>query len=180
MNFKYLFAAALMTGLASPIAAQDAAAPSAAQPATVTAGTVIYGSDGSAIGTVSRAEGDLVLLDVDQRGVPIPRSAVTTGENGATINVTKADLIAQFDQQMAAFESQLEAALTTGAAVQTADGQQLGTVREASSDAVVVDATDGPLTLPRQMMTLDNQGALIVRATMDQIKQAMNAQPGQG
>lgn len=180
MNFKYLFAAALVTGLSSPVAAQDAAAPNTAQPATVSAGTVIYGSDGAVIGTVSRAEGDVVLLDVDQRGVPIPRNAVRMGENGATIDVTKASLIAQFDQQMAAFESQLEAALTAGAAVQTADGQQLGTIRETSSDAVVVDGTDGPLTLPRQMMTLDNQGALIVRATMDQIKQAMTAQPGQG
>ena len=122
----------------------------------------------------------MILLDVDQRGVPIPRDALTMGENGATINITKADLIAQFDQQMAAFEAQLDAALTAGAAVQTADGQQLGTIRETSSEAVVVDGTGGPLTLPRQMMTLDNQGTLIVRATMEQIKQAISAQPSQG
>lgn len=180
MTFKYISAAALAIGLASPVVAQEAAAPSAAQPATVTAGTTVYGSDGAQIGTVARTKGDMILLDVDQRGVPISRDAVTTGENGATINITKADLVAQFDQQMAAFEAQLDAALTTGAEVKTADGQELGTIRETSSEAVVLDGTDGPLTLPRQMMTLDNQGVLIVRATMEQIKQAMNAQPSQG
>lgn len=181
MTFKYISAAALAMGLASPIVAQEAAAPSAAPSvATVTAGTTVYGSDGAQIGTVARTEGDMILLDVDQRGVPISRNAVKTGENGATINITKDDLIAQFDQQMAAFEAELDAALTAGAEVKTADGQELGTIREASSEAVVVDGSDGPLTLPRQLLTLDNQGVLIVRATMDQIKQAMTAQPGQG
>lgn len=180
MTFKYISAAALAMGLASPVVAQEAAATSAAQPATVTAGTTVYGSDGTLIGTVSRAEGNVILLDVDQRGVPIPSNAVTMGENGATINITKADLVAQFDQQVAAFEAQLDAAITAGAAVQTADGKELGTIRETSSEAVVVDGTGGPLTLPRKMMTLDNQGVLIVRATMDQIQQAISAQPSQG
>lgn len=56
MNFKYLSAAALAIGIASPAIAQDVAAPSSA--ATVEAGTTIYGSDGAAIGTVARAEGE--------------------------------------------------------------------------------------------------------------------------
>ena len=180
MNFKYLSAAAFAIGMASPAVAQDTAAPSAAQPATVETGTTIYGSDGTAIGTVARAEGELLLLNVDERAVPIPRNAVTSGESGATINITKTELVAQFDQQMAAFEAQLDAALTTGASVQTADGQALGTIQEASSAAVVVESTDGPVTLPRELLTLDNEGTLIVRATLDQIKQAMSAEQSQG
>ena len=180
MNSKYLFAAAFAIGMASPVVAQDAAAPSGTQSVTVAAGTTIYGSDGAAIGTVSRTEGDLILLDVDQRAIPIPRNAVTSGENGATINITKTALAAQFDQQVAAFEAKLDAALTAGAAVQTADGQALGTIQEASSKAVLVESPDGQLTLPRQLITLDNEGTLIVRATMDQIKQALTAEPDQG
>lgn len=70
---------------------------------------------------------------------------------------------------MASFEAKLEAAVITGAEVKTTDGQKLGTIRETSRKAVVVDGTGGPLALPRQMMTLHNQSVLIVRATIDQI-----------
>lgn len=180
MSFKYLFAATMAVAVASPAVAQDAEPSSEASAATVATGTTIYGSDGAAIGTVARAEGDIVLVDVDGRAVPVPANAIATGESGATINITKTALVAQFDQQMAAFEAKLDAALTAGAAVQTADGQALGTIRETSTEAVVVEGTDGPLTLPRQLLTLDNQGTLIVRATMNQIKQAMGAEPSQG
>lgn len=180
MTFQYLSAAAFAIGLASPIAAQDAAAPAATQTADIAVGSIVYGADGGEIGTVLAAEGGTVVLDVDERAVPIPGDAISAGEMGATINITKTDLIAQFDQQMAAFEAALDTALTAGTAVQTADGQTLGTVQEASGDAVVVDSADGPLTLPRQMMTLDNEGTLIVRATMGQIKQALSADPSQG
>lgn len=180
MNFKYLSAAAVAVALASPAVAQDAAVQSEAQPATVVAGSTIYGSDGAAIGTVARAEGDLVLIDVDGRAVPVPLNVIGSGEAGATINITKADLVAQFDQQMAAFEAKLDAALTAGAAVQTADGQALGTIQEANNEAVVVESSDGPLTLPRQLMTLDNNGTLLVRVTMEEIKRAMQAEPSQG
>ena len=85
MNFKYLSAAVFAIGMASPAVAQDAAAPSAAQPATVEAGATIYGSDGTAIGTVARAEGELLLLNVDERAVPIPRNAVTSGDEAAGV-----------------------------------------------------------------------------------------------
>lgn len=180
MTFKLLSAAALAVTLSIPAIAQDTAASGIAQSMSLGAGTTIYGSDGAEIGTVARAEGDLVLINVDEHAIPIPANAITNGESGATINITKAELVAQFDQQMAAFEQQLDAALTAGAAVQTADGQALGTIQETSNEAVVVESAEGPLTLPRQLMTLDNEGALIVRATMDEIKQAMSAQPGQG
>lgn len=180
MKFKYLSAAAVAVALASPAVAQDTAVQSEAQSATIATGSTIYGSDGAAIGTVARAEGDLVLIDVDGRAVPVPLNVIGSGEAGATINITKADLVAQFDQQMAAFEAKLDAALTAGAAVQTADGQALGTIQEANSEAVVVESSDGPLTLPRQLMTLDNSGTLLVRVTMEEIKRAMQAEPSQG
>lgn len=180
MKFKFPSAAVLAMGMVSPAVAQDGAAPNAPQAAAVQTGTTIYGSDGAAIGTVARAEGDLLLLNVDDRAVPIPSNVVSRGKSGATINITKGELVAQFDQQMAAFEAKLDAALTAGATVQTADGQALGTIQESSSEAVVVDSTDGPLTLPRQLMTLDNEGTLLVRATLDQIKQAMAAEQSQG
>lgn len=180
MNLKYIIAASLALGIASPAIAQDASGPGDGQTVTVAAGTTVYGSDGAAIGTVAQASGNTVVLDVDGQAVPIPGAAIASGDNGATINITKADLMARFEEQKAAFDAELNAALTAGAAVQTADGQALGTVQETSSEAVLVESSDGPITLPRQLITLDNQGALIVRATMDQIRQALAAQPEQG
>lgn len=176
MSRNISLAAAVALGFATPVAAQQAPA----QSATVETGATVYGSDGVVIGTVARTEGDVVLLEVGQRAVPIPRSAVGPGEKGPTINITRDALVSQFDQQMAAYEAKLETAVTAGAAVQTADGKSLGVIEEASVENVVVSGGQGTLTLPRQLLALDQQGNLIARATMDQIKQAMTASPEQG
>lgn len=180
MKYAVLSIAVLTGIMGAPVVAQQTAMPSADQSASVDIGTTIYGSDGTAIGTVARAEGNLIVLDVDGRAVPIPANAVRDGENGPEINITKGAMVTQFDQQMAEFEARLDAALTAGAAVQTADGKALGTIQETNDEAVVVESGNGPVTLPRELLTLDNEGALIVRATMDQIKQAMSSQSGQG
>ena len=180
MKFQIL-SAALAIGLAAPAVAQPGETPAATpETETVAVGAKIYGSDGAEIGTVARVEGNTVLLNVDDRAIPIPAAAMAARENGATINITKAELVSQFEQQLAKFEAQLEAAMVQGAEVKTADGQLLGNIESTADDAVVVTVAEGPLTLPRNLLTLDRQGQLIVRATMGQIKQAMSANPEEG
>jgi hypothetical protein len=180
MKYALLSIAALAGMAGAPLAAQQPAMPNAGQSASIAEGTTVYGSDGTAVGKVARAQGNLLVLDVDGRAIPVSPQALADGEKGPTINVTKTELAAQYDEQMAAFKAKMDAALTTGAAVQTADGRSLGTIQKVNEQAVEVESADGPVTLPRRAMTLDNEGTLIVRATMDQIKQAMSAQPGQG
>ncbi len=182
MKYQIATAAALAFGMAAPVLAQDPAAPTATAPAPieVAAGTQILGSDGAAIGTVARIEGDVALVTVGERTIPIPANAIAVTEAGPAINITRADLASQFDQQMAQMEAELDAALVAGTAVQTADGQPLGTIQSREADAIVVAGDIGQLTLSKPMLAVGPEGTLLVRATMEQIQQALAQAPAEG
>ena len=81
---------------------------------------------------------------------------------------------------MAQMEAQLEAELVAGASVQTADGQPLGTIQSREADAIVVAGDIGQMTLSKPMLALGPQGTLVVRATMEQIRQAMAQSAAKG
>lgn len=183
MKYQIATAAALALGMASPALAQDAAAPAATAPAPaaqVAVGTQVYGSDGAAIGAVAQVEGDVALVTVGERAIPIPATAIVAGEAGPTVNITRAALVTQFDQQMAQMEAQLEAALVAGASVHTADGQPLGTIQSREADAIVVAGAEGEMTLSKPMLAVGPEGSLVVRATMEQIQQALAQAPAEG
>lgn len=182
MKYQFAAAAALAFGMAAPALAQDAAAPAAAAPAQaeVAVGTQILGADGAVIGTVARVEGDVALVTVGERTIPIPAPAIVAVEAGPTVNITREALVLQFDQQMAQMDAQLEAALVTGAAIQTADGQPLGTIQSREADAILVAGDIGEMTLSKPMLALGPQGTLVVRATMEQIQQAMAQTAAEG
>ena len=61
--------------------------------------------------------------------------------------------------------------------MQTADNQPLGTIESVSGNAVAVQSSDGPMTLPKASLALNDQGKVTVRATMAQIREAMSAPP---
>lgn len=171
---KLLAATAAMTiAVAAPAAAQQGIAPDAAQTATVQPGTVIYGSDGSEIGTVEGQEGEVVLVKVGERTVPIARTSINPGASGPMIALTRTELVSRFDKEMAAYEAEFAAALKQGAEVQTADDRQLGTIQSVSGNTVAVQGADGPMTLPKAALALNEQGQVTVRATMAQVREAM-------
>lgn len=174
---RLLIATATMAfAVTAPAAAQQGVAPGTPQAATVQPGAVVHGSDGAEIGTVAGEQGDVVVLKVGERSVPIARTAISQGATGPTIAVTRAELVSQFDQQMAAYEAEFDAALKQGVAVQTADNQDLGTIDSVSGDAVAVQSSNGPMTLPKASLALNDQGKVTVRATMAQIREAMSEQ----
>lgn len=182
MKYQIATAAALALGVAAPALAQQPATPAATAPAPaeIAVGTQIFGSDGAVIGTVARIEGDVALVAVGERGIPIPAAAIVAAQAGPTVNITRSDLVTQFDRQMAQMEAQLEAELVAGAAVQTADGQPLGTIQSREADAIVVAGDIGQMTLSKPMLALGPQGTLVVRATMEQIRQAMAQSAAEG
>lgn len=169
--------AAMAFAVTAPAAAQQGMTPGAPQAATIEPGTVIYGSDGAEIGTVAGEQADVIVLKVGERNVPIARTAISQGATGPMISVTRAELVAKFDQQMAAYQAEFDAALKQGAPVQTADNQNLGTIESVSGDAVAVQGSDGPMTLPKASLALNDQGKVTVRATMAQVREAMSGQP---
>jgi len=173
---KLLAATAAMTiALAAPAAAQQGMAPDAGQAAAVQPGTTIYGSDGAEIGTVAAQEGQVALVKVGERTVPIARAAINPGASGPMIALTRAELVARFDQEMAAYQAEFDAALKQGAEVQTADNRQLGTIQSVSGNTVAVQGADGAMTLPKASLALNESGTVTVRATMAQIREAIGA-----
>ena len=176
-QFAISAAAALALATVPAIAqAQQGAAPAPA-PASIEVGTTVYGSDENPIGTVIAAEGDAVLVDTSTNQIPLPAAVFAPGEQGPTLNITKANLDAEFEKQRAELAAKLDAALVVGAEVKTADAQPLGAVQAIENDNVVLEFNSEPLTMPKEYFVVDQTGAPVVRATLAQIEEAVAAAP---
>src|SRR5690606_5286381 len=94
----------------------------------LTVGTVILGTDGAQVGTIERVDGANVLVNTGSVTAALPASSIATGEKGATIAWTKAELEAAVNQANAEAAAQLAGALVEGAEVYSSDSVLLGTV----------------------------------------------------
>jgi hypothetical protein len=102
------FLSILAIGLAAPAFAQQAAAPStadaptaqapAAQAATAKAGDQVYDTTGAVVGTVESVSGSNFVISTGTNKATLPMSALASGANGLTINMTKAQLNSAIEQ----------------------------------------------------------------------------------
>ncbi|WP_126171874.1 hypothetical protein [Altericroceibacterium xinjiangense] len=176
MKFLAISAAAALAAVSVNAQAQDAAAAvPAAAAADVTTGATVYGSDGAVIGTVESVMDSGVVVNTGVNSIPLPANAFGTSDQGPTLNITKTELDAKFEQQMAAQKARLDAALVAGAEVMTADAQPLGTIKMIDGENIVLERASGPLTLPKQYFAVDANGAPMVRANLAQIEAAASA-----
>lgn len=161
-------AAALAALSANPALAQDV-------------GDTVTGNDGNPIGTVADTNDQAVLLTVDEYQIALPANLFGESEAGPTLNVTKAQLVQMHEEQLAAAEEALAAALVEGAAVITADPQPLGTVDTIENgNVVVVREDESMVTLPRDMFVVDPEGNLMARIMMTDLEAALAAQAEAG
>ncbi len=134
----------------APAMAQDIVAPAAASGPDLTPGTIVYDSEGAAIGPIASEAGDNVVVTLDEKPVTLPKNAFAKGEKGPAITITVAQLSAAIDQAAAANEAALSTALTAGAEVRSADGSAvLGSVKLADASGVVVTTPTGDVKVPR-------------------------------
>ncbi len=176
MKFAKLAAAAAALAIVPATAHAQEAAPAAAPAAVeVTQGASVTGNDGNPIGTVGQVTADAAIVNTGSHEIPLPLNAFGKDENGLTLNITKTELDTAFAQQMAEAKAALDAAMVAGAAVGTADSQPLGTIDTVEGDNVVLAlaGADQKVTLGKEMFALDNNGGVIVLATLAQIQQAM-------
>ncbi len=176
MKFAKLAAAAAALAIVPATAHAQQAAPAAAPAAVeVTQGAPVTGNDGNPIGTVGQVTADAAIVNTGTHEIPLPLNAFGKDESGLTLNITKTELDATFAQQMAQAKAALDAAMIAGAAVGTADAQPLGTIDTVDGDNVVLAlaGADQKVTLGKEMFALDNNGGVIVLATLAQIQQAM-------
>lgn len=172
----------LFATIAAPLAAQTSA--SAAQPAApapapaappLVSGTVVYGPTGAPVGTIKQIANGIATLDTGAHQAPLPLSAFGQGPSGPTITVTREQLNALVEQQLAALAARRDAALVAGAQVLASDGQPFGIVEQVvGNDVVVARAAPatGRVTLGRDYFTADDSG-LKARLTLQEINAAV-------
>lgn len=162
MNLAKLAASAALATVLLPAAAF----------AQVAAGAKVFGPEGNEVGTVVSVEGGVVTLDTGAHKAPLPQDAFGSGDNGPTITVTKAQIDAMMDEQVAAATAARDGALVAGAPVVTAKGAPAGTIKSVDGDAVVLDSPSGAVALKREHFAVNAQGALMALFTADQIAAA--------
>ena len=153
------------------------AAPVAVQAQDV--GAQVMGNDDAAIGTVVSNDGTTVVLDTGKHQVPLGTDAFAETDGTYSINISKTQLDQMMDQQLAEAAAALEAALVVGAPVVTADAQSLGMVDEISDAGIIIKGEDDTLvTLPVDMLALNEGGAIMALANMADIQAALESQGG--
>jgi hypothetical protein len=126
--------------------AQDAAAPAGV---TLNTGTTVYDSAGAVIGTVSSNDGTNSVINMGDQQIALPNASFGAGEKGPAIGVTLEQLTAGIAQQKATAQAAVTAALVPGASVKSLNGTaEVGTVKSADADGVILTTTEGDVRLP--------------------------------
>ena len=147
-----------------------AATPIAASAADVQAGATVTGPEGNPVGTIESVANGQAVLDTGKHKVPLGVDAFGEGETGPTITVTKAQINAMMDEQVAAAHAKRDAALIKGATVMSADGVAAGTIYTVDdADTAIVQSDAGILTLTRDAFAVDADGNLMALYTAAQI-----------
>lgn len=144
-----------------------AGAPALAQqaPAAATAGvnlapgTIVYDSEGAEIGPIASAEGGNVVVTVSGKPAALPANAFMQTDKGTAITLTLAQLTAALEQQNAALDAQLTAALQPGTDIKGVNGNSvIGKVKSSDAEGVVVATAKGDVRLPRKAFFVGAQG----------------------
>ncbi len=178
MNFTKLAAAAALAVTAIPGAAL-AKDTGATTTATATAGATVYGNDGMEIGTIESIEGETAILVVEGMKAPVPTAAFGEGENGATLNATKAQIVGMLQAAKEQADAARDAALVVGADVATVKGMPIGAVKSVEGDNIVVSHGGSAVALTRNQFAVVD-GTLVALVAMADIMAAMEAQGGSG
>ena len=139
----------------------------------------LYSSDGVEVGSVTSVGADgNVAVKYKTIAVAFPRDQFTANADGKLALVYSADQLnsALGAQVQAAAEkaAALQTALVVGAAVQSSDGIEVGTVREFDANGnVVIDHAASAFTLPRNQFTVNAAGGLALVFTKAQLDTAL-------
>ena len=164
------FSAALILGASllavSPALAQTAPGRTPIATAKPVAGATIYDPQGNLVGTIETMSAEAVVVNTGANKVALPPDSIGSNDKGLVVSVTKADLDAAADQQQAAAKAQLQAMLVAGTAVNSSDGQPVGTIKIADPQYVTVTTSQGvEVKLPANAFTTAPTGGLMIAMT---------------
>lgn len=162
--YKKLFLSAapvaLFTAAAGlqPALAQQPAAQQAAAQANMTAGAKVSDASGGEVGTISKVDGQFVILKTDKHEVRLPVTSFTAHEGGFLFGMTRDQLNAEVERTLAAANAKIVA----GASVSGSQGGSVGTIEAVEDEFVTVKLVSGKkVRLPRAAVAPGPNGAVI-------------------
>lgn len=178
MNFtKTIFTAGALSlaSVSGAALAQDAAAPAAAATVEVAAGATIFGPEGNEVGTIESVADGVATLDTGKHkiGLPLDRFG-QNAEGQTTIAVTRDQLNAMVDKQLAEAAAKLDAVLVAGAPVVDVNGTPLGSVTAVEGEDVTVETEWGAFALKKANF-MPGEGKVTAQVQADQVKSALGA-----
>jgi preprotein translocase subunit YajC len=181
MKQEAIVLASLALAAAAPAAAQTpgttpatpgtaAQAPGAA--ASIAAGAIVRDTAGGEVGTVTKVDGQYLILKTDKHEVKLPVSSFTPAAGGLLFGLTRDQLNAEVDRTLAANNAKI----APGAAISGAAGTPLGTIEAVDAQFVTVKlASGGSVRLPRASVAAGATG-VVTSLTAAEL-QAAAAQP---
>jgi len=159
--------------LAAPAAAQP---PAAQATAGFSAGATVRDTNGGEVGTVTRVDGDFLVVKTDRHEARLPASSFTKVDNGLLFGMTRDQLNAEIDKALAAANAKIVA----GASVTGSGGAPVGTIEAVEAGWVTVKLISGTaVRLPRAAVAPGPNGAVIAMSAAELEAAAQQAAAGQ-
>lgn len=150
--------ASAQAGQAPAGQALAAQAPTGSTTASFAAGARVSDTAGGEVGTITREDGDFVILKTDKHEVRLPKTSFAAADGGFVIAMTRAQLNAEVDKTLA----EASAKLVPGAAVTGTQGASVGTIETIDDEFVTLKLASGKLVrLPRTGIAPGPNGAVI-------------------
>jgi preprotein translocase subunit YajC len=166
---KTIFLASLCLGAALSVAVPAAAQAPAG--AAFSAGMAIKDINGGDVGTVTRVDGQFLIVKTDKHEVRLPATSFTQHQGALLFGMTRDQLNAEVEKSLAA----AAAKIAPGAAVSDAAGGAVGTITAVDPQWVTVKLVSGTeLRLPRNAVAPGPNGA-VVGSTAAQLEAAAKA-----
>lgn len=166
-----ILAAPLIAAPAFAQAAAPATPPAAAGQATISVGAQVSDTQGGAVGTITKVDGDYVILKTDKYDVRLPVASFTPTDKGLLLGMTQAQVNAAVEQAQA----NAGPILSVGAIVHDTSGGVVGTVKEFDDQFATLQLSSGLIKLPVSAFGRGVSGPVIAM-TAAELQAAANAQ----
>jgi preprotein translocase subunit YajC len=122
------------------------------------AGAQVRDTNGGEVGTITKVDGQFVIVKTDKHEVRLPVSSFTAHEGAFLMAMTRDQLNAEVDKTLASASAKLVA----GASVTGAQGGAVGTIDSLDAEFVTVKLVSGKLVrLPRKSVAPGANGAVV-------------------
>ncbi len=139
-----------------------------------TVGAKISDTSGGAVGTVSKVDGEFVVIRTDKHEVRLPKTSFAAQGDGFVFAMTQAQLNAEVEKTLAEAGKKI----APGATVSGSQGARVGTIEAVDGEFVTLKLASGKLVrLPRTGVAPGPDGAVIGMTAAELEKAADEAAP---